>query len=70
MNARLCELPKFVGGHLGLGGTLTKALQQVPVLGHLAVPDATLDNELLTQNDADVCFNVYFRYGIVEPADA
>ena len=42
----MCELQKFVGGHLGLDGTLVKPLQLVPMLGHLAVPDATLDNEL------------------------
>jgi hypothetical protein len=40
------------------------------VLGHLVFPDATLDNELEPKNDADVLQNVYFRYGIVEPADA
>ena len=29
------------------------------MLGHLVVPDATLDNELEPQNDADVLQNVY-----------
>ena len=61
---------KVRGGHLGPDGTLVKLLQQVPVLEHLAVPNATLDNELLNPNDADVCFRCLFGCEIVEPVDA
>jgi hypothetical protein len=37
---------KVRGGHLGPDGTLVKLLQQVPMIGHLVVPLATLDSEL------------------------
>jgi hypothetical protein len=57
----MCELYQFVGGH---DGAHAKHLQQE----HLAVPDATLDNELEPKNDAVVLQDVYSRYGIVEPA--
>jgi hypothetical protein len=66
----MCELYQFVGGHLSQDDTHVKPLQQDLVLRHLVVPDATLDNELEPKNDADVLQDVYFRYGIVEPADA
>ena len=38
-------------GHLGIDGQLVKQLQQGVVHGHLAVPPATLDNELYHVND-------------------
>jgi hypothetical protein len=39
--------------HLGLDGLLVKQLQQGVVHGHLAVPLATLDNELQPINDTN-----------------
>ena len=42
----MCELQKFVGGHLDDDDTLAKPTQQVLMDGSLVVPRATLSNEL------------------------
>ena len=57
-------------GHLGLDGQLVKQLQQGVAHGHLAVPPATLDNELQPNNMPMMCFSMFIRCEIVEPVDA
>ena len=51
------------GGQFRLGGTFVKPTQQVLVDVPLAVPPATLDNELQPvkrYQDADDCFDIYY----------
>ena len=53
-----------------LDGTLVKPTQQVLVDVPLAVPPATLDNELQPNNDADGASICLLGVEIVEPVDA
>ena len=58
------------GGQFRLSGTLVKPTQQVLVDVPLAVPPATLDNELQPNNDADGASICLLGVEIVEPVDA